>query len=1403
MLDNIRASVDAKTKRHRTPRRTLEQAFRELDVDRNAVLSPDEFCQGVTPFLQGVSQEKLAALFRFIDGNQDGCLSMQEFVDTILGARPRANQNRRAPTHHKTAPPAPAVSASRTPSPAPFFNEDRPASAQPHSQLAKIGSRRVKPTRASTAEQRRRAVRNQQTIALLKDRIIERGGSTGIQSLARIMRIMDDSGDQKLSREELKYGLGDYGIRLSPEELDNLFRVFDTDQNGCISFSEFLVQLAEPMNGRRQQLVDDAFGRLDVTGDGRVTIEDIMQMYDASLAPEVVNGNLTEEQALRRFLDAFDSGVKDGVVTREEFRDYYQLISAAIDSDDYFELMMRNAWHMSGGEGVCTSTTCRRVLVTHMDGHQSIEEIHDDLGIAADDLGQMKLNLKRQGIDAKDIKTYGAFQQKENKASRKLPGRKASRKSRSQTSRAPFATDQPPLAGASSRRKKATTTTRIVSNDPSIEPRPSMQQVAPVLRRIRREIWQRAQGQKRTMDPYERMQHHATDLQQHLGVKALHAVMSRYGPGRDSKSLGLADFGHAMRAFGAEGQPALTDDNILSVWRFCDGGDRESTTATLFPTHRKPGAPIDDPMGLLPARPNVAKGPIDQFHFGERKVDPVPITALPIRMRYRYSKTPVQPPTDWDSSVASRSATAPQARLDLEWVYGHNGSKRANMHVSATGELLYHKAAVVVVQDRTAGTQRHYIGHDDDITCLCIDGSGTVAASGQLGRTPCVHVWDIATLETLAIVGAGFFERAVCAVAFASLDSRYIIGVGDDNHHMLGVWKWQLTQLELEGMRLHGRTGPEMSPGKLIAEAATQVGEPPQILGLVMQSRSAAARQRVPGENKLQRFTTVGHVHSKFWELNLGATIATGERPLASRNARYASIKRRMPRKTYCGDYLTSTIMATGASDGHVYIWDTTSGNCIQALEWKKPKGPVRSIESLLSASQGGVTSLLLGGSDGSVSEWRVSPASRGQKRFKIQQLAAFDIAATFRGQRKKARADRSSIITHNETRSLSFKSKTSARAANARARRPNGNIGTTATRPGSKGSRSQHAVIAIAADNLSDRSCRFFAATRRGDIWVADGPGSLVQLVHSHFAPLYGITAHPLDGKLFASVGEDREIVIWDAQAHRAVCSDRMPASGRSCCFSPDGKHLAVGCANGACLVYQVIQSRGAAGNIRLKLLNTFQHCVEFIDDIKYSPNGEYLAVASHDNFIDIHEARKGTFALLHRLKGHSSYITHIDWSRDSRVLQSNCGAYEIIYWNARTGKAIMSSTDSVEADTRWATWTCVLGFPVMGIWPEYTDGTDVNSVDLLEDRQLLVTGDDFGKVKLFNFPCVVHHAPAYEAAGHSSHVMNVRWLLGGKNVVSTGGWDAGVMQWKLVPLTRAESKPAKWKPLTAFRYS
>lgn len=41
-------------------------------------------------------------------------------------------------------------------------------------------------------------------------------------------------------------------------------------------------------------------------------------------------------------------------------------------------------------------------------------------------------------------------------------------------------------------------------------------------------------------------------------------------------------------------------------------------------------------------------------------------------------------------------------------------------------------------------------------------------------------------------------------------------------------------------------------------------------------------------------------------------------------------------------------------------------------------------------------------------------------------------------------------------------------------------------------------------------------------------------------------------------------------------------------------------------------------------------------------------------------------------------------------------------------------------------------------GIWPKYTNITDVNSVDGNYNSSVLVTGDDFGLVKLFRFPCL-----------------------------------------------------------------
>ena len=65
------------------------------------------------------------------------------------------------------------------------------------------------------------------------------------------------------------------------------------------------------------------------------------------------------------------------------------------------------------------------------------------------------------------------------------------------------------------------------------------------------------------------------------------------------------------------------------------------------------------------------------------------------------------------------------------------------------------------------------------------------------------------------------------------------------------------------------------------------------------------------------------------------------------------------------------------------------------------------------------------------------------------------------------------------------------------------------------------------------------------------------------------------------------------------------------------------------------------------------------------------------------------------------------------------------------------MTSKEEIQV-IQWSSWTGVLGPEVNGIWPKYSQVNDVNATDALFGQQVVATGDDFGLVKLFRFPCV-----------------------------------------------------------------
>uniref|UniRef100_A0A8D3CLB3 EF-hand domain-containing protein n=1 Tax=Scophthalmus maximus TaxID=52904 RepID=A0A8D3CLB3_SCOMX len=176
-------------------------------------------------------------------------------------------------------------------------------------------------------------------------------GSSGIKGLGRTFKVMDDDNSRSLDLKEFLKGLNDYGIMMDKKEATELFLLFDRDGTEPSTLTnEFRCSQTfsdPPMSKARKEVVMQAFQKLDKTGDGVITIEDLRGVYNAKYHPKYQNGEWTEDQVFRTFLDNFDSPYnKDGKVTHEEFINYYAGVSASIDTDVYFIVMMRNAWKL-------------------------------------------------------------------------------------------------------------------------------------------------------------------------------------------------------------------------------------------------------------------------------------------------------------------------------------------------------------------------------------------------------------------------------------------------------------------------------------------------------------------------------------------------------------------------------------------------------------------------------------------------------------------------------------------------------------------------------------------------------------------------------------------------------------------------------------------------------------------------------------------------------------------------------------------------------------------------------------------------------------------------------------------------------------------------------------------------
>lgn len=176
-------------------------------------------------------------------------------------------------------------------------------------------------------------------------------GAKGVVGLERQFRIFDLDGSGDLSRDEFKRAITDFKLDMDERDLDNLFKMFDKNMDGKISYNEFMTMLVGAMSEFRLNLVNNAFNRIDINRDGVIDLEELKHLYTAKNHPDVKCGKRTEDEVLSEFMNTFDMhhsnlGAKEPRVTKEEFVAYYTNLSAAIENDAFFDMMITRAWKL-------------------------------------------------------------------------------------------------------------------------------------------------------------------------------------------------------------------------------------------------------------------------------------------------------------------------------------------------------------------------------------------------------------------------------------------------------------------------------------------------------------------------------------------------------------------------------------------------------------------------------------------------------------------------------------------------------------------------------------------------------------------------------------------------------------------------------------------------------------------------------------------------------------------------------------------------------------------------------------------------------------------------------------------------------------------------------------------------
>ena len=192
---------------------------------------------------------------------------------------------------------------------------------------------------------------------------------------------------------------------------------------------------------------------------------------------------------------------------------------------------------------------------------------------------------------------------------------------------------------------------------------------------------------------------------------------------------------------------------------------------------------------------------------------------------------------------------------------------------------------------------------------------------------------------------------------------------------------------------------------------------------------------------------------------------------------------------------------------------------------------------------------------------------------------------------------------------------------------------------------------------------------------------------------------------------------------------------------FSPGGQYLAVASGIGV-WIYEVATSRA------LMLIPT----ASSVNSVSFSPDGATLASGSGDGTVKLWDVATGE--PIATLQGHTDWVNSVSFSPDGATLASGSGDGTVKLWDVATGEPIAT----LQGHTDW-----------------------VNSVSFSPDGATLASGSGDGTVKLWD---VATGEPIATLQGHTDWINSVSFSPDGATLAS-GSYDGTILLWDVATHT------------------